>query len=140
MNIAKNSGATVNKTKRKGLARILWAGYYSYKGIVAACRNEAAFRQELILMFIMLPFAFWLGETVLQHLLLIAPCILVIIVELINSAIEAIVDRIGSEVHELSGRAKDMGSAAVFFSLMLVILSWGFIAWHRFGANVNQVG
>ena len=130
----------MNKPETKGIKRIISASYYSYRGIVAAYRNEAAFRQELILMFIMLPFAFWLGETALHYLLLIAPCILVIIVELINSAIEAIVDRIGSEVHELSGRAKDMGSAAVFFSLMLVILSWGFIAWHRFGANVNQVG
>jgi diacylglycerol kinase (ATP) len=124
----------MNKKKRKGIKRIMLASYYSYRGIVAACRHEAAFRQELILMFLMLPFAFWLGETPLQYILLIAPCILVIIVELINSAIEAIVDRIGSEMHELSGRAKDMGSAAVFFSLVLVILSWGFIAWHRFGA------
>ncbi len=139
MNMEKNSGATMNKTKRKGLARILWAGYYSYKGIVAACRNEAAFRQELTAMVIMLPFAFWLGETAVQHILLIAPCILVIIVELINSAIEAIVDRIGPERHELSGRAKDMGSAAVLLSLLLVILSWGFIAWHRFGLGMTPI-
>lgn len=86
-------------------------------------------------MLIMLPFAFWLGETVEQHILLISPCILVIVVELINSAIETVVDRIGSEMHELSGRAKDMGSAAVLFSLLLVLLSWGLIAWHRFGTN-----
>ncbi len=123
----------MNKTERKGLRRILWANYYSYRGIVAACRHEAAFRQELTAMLIMLPFAFWLGETAVQRILLIAPCILVIIVELINSAIEAIVDRIGSEMHELSGRAKDMGSAAVFLSLLLVLMSWGLIAWHRFG-------
>ena len=87
-------------------------------------------------MLLMLPFAFWLGETAEQQILLIAPCILVIIVELINSAIEAVVDRIGPEMHELSGRAKDMGSAAVLFSLLLVILSWGLIAWHRFGIDV----
>ena len=118
----------------------MWASRYSYRGIAAAFRHEAAFRQELTAMLILLPFVFWLGETAVQYILLIAPCILVIIVELINSAIEAIVDRVGPEVHELSGRAKDMGSAAVFFSLMLVILSWGLIAWHRFGANVTQVG
>ena len=76
----------------------------------------------------------------MQHILLIATCLLVIIVELLNSAIEAIVDRIGPEMHELSGRAKDMGSAAVLFSLALVILSWGLIAWHRFGINVTQAG
>ncbi len=127
----------MSKPARKGLTRIIWAGYYSYRGIIAACRYEAAFRQELILMLIMLPFAFWLGETAEQRILLIGPCVLVIIVELMNSAIEAVVDRIGSEMHELSGRAKDMGSAAVLFSLILVIISWGLIAWHRFGLNVT---
>lgn len=91
-------------------------------------------------MLFMLPFSFWLGETVEQQILLIAPCIVVLIVELINSAIEATVDRIGYEAHDLSGRAKDMGSAAVFFSLLLVILSWGLIAWHRFGVNVVPAG
>ncbi len=123
----------MNKPGRSGIKRIFWAGYYSYRGIIAACRHEAAFRQEMTLMLLMLPFAFWLGETAEQQILLIAPCVLVIIVELINSAIEAVVDRIGPEMHELSGRAKDMGSAAVLFSLLLVILSWGLIAWHRFG-------
>lgn len=91
-------------------------------------------------MLVLLPFAFWLGENAVQYILLIAPCLLVIIVELLNSAIEAIVDRIGPEMHELSGRAKDMGSAAVLFSLALVILSWGVIAWHRFGASTTQAG
>ena len=118
----------------------MWASCYSYRGIAAAFRHEAAFRQELTAMIILLPFAFWLGETAVQRIVLIAPCILVIIVELINSAIEAVVDRIGPEMHELSGRAKDMGSAAVLLSLLLVILSWGFIAWHRFGSSTIKVG
>jgi len=130
----------MNKSERKGLTRIMWASRYSYRGIAAAFRHEAAFRQELTAMLILLPFAFWLGETAVQYILLIAPCILVIIVELMNSAIEAIVDRIGPEMHELSGRAKDMGSAAVLLSLLLVILSWGFIAWHRFGSGTAQIG
>lgn len=130
----------MNQPARKGIKRIVWATHYSYKGIIAAYRNEAAFRQELISMFALLPVAFWLGETAVQHILLIAPCLLVIIVELLNSAIEAIVDRIGPEMHELSGRAKDMGSAAVLFSLALVVLSWGLIAWHRFGVNAIQAG
>ena len=130
----------MDQPARKGIKRIVWATYYSYKGIIAAYRNEAAFRQELTVMLLLLPVAFWLGETAVQHILLIAPCLLVIIVELLNSAIEAIVDRIGPEMHELSGRAKDMGSAAVLFSLALVILSWGLIAWHRFGVNAIQAG
>ena len=91
-------------------------------------------------MLIMLPFAFWLGETVEQQILLIVPCIVVLIVELINSAIEAVVDRIGSEMHELSGRAKDLGSAAVLLSILLVILSWGLIAWDQFGMDFTQAG
>lgn len=138
--MTENSKVTMNKPERRGLARIMWASCYSYQGIAAAFRHEAAFRQELTAMIILLPFAFWLGETAVQRIVLIAPCILVIIVELINSAIEAVVDRIGSEMHELSGRAKDMGSAAVLLSLLLVILSWGLIAWHRFGSSTIKVG
>lgn len=121
-----------NKPRRRGIARLLWAAYYSYRGIRAACMFEAAFRQELVLMMALVPLAFWLGETVEQRILLIAPCFLVIVVELLNSAIEAVVDRIGAERHELSGQAKDMGSAAVFCSLLLVALSWGLIGWNRF--------
>ncbi|OEU55898.1 MAG: diacylglycerol kinase [Desulfobulbaceae bacterium S3730MH12] len=130
----------MNKPERSGPKRIIRACYYSCRGIFAAWRHEAAFRQELILMLIMLPFAFWLGETVEQQILLIVPCIVVLIVELINSAIEAVVDRIGSEMHELSGRAKDLGSAAVLLSILLVILSWGLIAWDQFGMDFTQAG
>lgn len=122
----------LNKPNRTGLSRVLWAGYYSMRGLSAACRNEAAFRQELGLLLFLFPLAFWVGETVEQQILLIAPCFLVIVVELLNSAIEAVVDRIGAERHVLSGQAKDMGSAAVFCSLLLVCLSWGLIGWNRF--------
>lgn len=128
----KNDTDEMSKPGRKGVQRIIWATYYSFRGVRAALQNEAAFRQEFALMVFLLPLAFWLGETVEQQLLLIAPCILVVVVELLNSAIEAVVDRIGSERHILSGRAKDMGSAAVFFCLFLVVLSWGLIGWHRF--------
>ncbi|HEY9034852.1 MAG TPA: diacylglycerol kinase [Pseudomonadales bacterium] len=124
--------AAPNKPGRRGIQRIIWATHYSWLGIVAAWRNEAAFRQELLLMALLLPAAIWLGQTPLERLLLIAPCFLVVIVELLNSAIEAVVDRIGSDLHTLSGQAKDMGSAAVFFSLCLVMISWGSIAWQRF--------
>lgn len=122
----------MSKPGRKGIQRVLWAAYYSYRGIRSAIQNEAAFRQELALMLFLIPLAFWLGETVEQQILLIGPCVLVVVVELLNSAIEAVVDRIGSERHVLSGQAKDMGSAAVFFSLLLVVVSWGLIGWNRF--------
>lgn len=128
----KNGQSLHNKPRRRGLKRVVWAAYYSYRGLRAAWKHEAAFRQELILMFIMLPFAFWLGDSIEQQLLLLGPCILVIVVELLNSAVEAVVDRLGPEYHELSGQAKDMGSAAVFCSLLLVALSWGMVGWNRF--------
>jgi len=124
----------MSKPGRKGVQRIFWATYYSYRGIRSAIQHEAAFRQEFALMLVLIPLAFWLGETVEQQILLIGPCLLVVVVELINSAIEAVVDRIGSERHVLSGQAKDMGSAAVFFCLVLVVISWGLIGWERFSS------
>ena len=81
---------------------------------------------------VLVPLAFWLGQTVVEIVMLIGVCFIVLIVEFLNSAIEATVDRIGSEQHELAGRAKDMGSAAVFLSLMLVVLVWVAIAYQRF--------
>ena len=122
----------MNKPSRTGITRIYYATGYSFKGIKAAWKHEAAFRQELSLMMLMVPAAFWLGQTTEQRLLLILPCFIVVIAELINSAIEAVVDRIGPEHHTLSGQAKDIGSAAVFFSLLMVGISWGMIIWQRF--------
>ncbi len=121
-----------NKPGRTGLARIIWATKYSAQGISAAWKNESAFRQELASMGLMLPAAFWLGQTAVERIVLITPLFIVVIVELLNSAIEAVVDRVSAEKHVLSGRAKDMGSAAVLFALGLVVLSWGCIAAQRF--------
>lgn len=121
-----------NRQDRTGIRRVVRAWHYSRQGIAVACRQEAAFRQELFLFTILIPLAFWVGETAEQRLLLIGPCVLVIVVELLNSAVEAVVDRIGRERHELSGQAKDMGSAAVLCSLFLVLLSWLLICWQRF--------
>ena len=118
--------------KNKGLNRVIKACGYSIAGLKAAWREEAAFRQESLLMIIMLPLAFWLGETVLEQMLLIAVCVLAVIVELINSAIEAVVDRISDEQHVLAGRAKDMGSAAVFVSILLIVVVWCGVALDRF--------
>lgn len=108
---------------------------FSTQGLVAAWKNEAAFRQELTLVALLLPVAIWLGQNALERAVLIGCLLLVVLVELLNSAIEAAVDRHGEQLHELSGRAKDMGSAAVFVSLVLVALVWGLIAAERFLAT-----
>lgn len=110
--------------KATGLKRIMNAAGYSYLGLVATFKNEAAFRQELVLFIILAPVALWLDISALEKALLISSLVLVLIVELINSAIEAVVDRIGSEHHELSGRAKDIGSAAVFLALLNAGTVW----------------
>ena len=114
----------MSKPGRTGIERIVHAAGYSLRGMIAAFRHEAAFRQELVLLLVLLPLAAWLGETAIERAILIASLMLVIIVELLNSAIEAIVDRVGTEHHELSGRAKDIGSAAVFISLVNVVIIW----------------
>ncbi|MBQ4671855.1 diacylglycerol kinase [Aeromonas dhakensis] len=108
-----------------GVTRIINATGYSMKGLKSAWINEAAFRQELMLILLLMPLAFWIGDTLDQILLLICISWLVVIVEVLNSAVEAVVDRIGSEHHELSGRAKDLGSAAVFIALAINALVWG---------------
>lgn len=97
---------------------------FSAQGFGHAWRYEAAFRQELILCAVLVPVALWLGDDGLERLLLIGSCALVLIVELLNSAVEAAIDRVGHERHELSGRAKDLGSAAVFVSLLLAAATW----------------
>ena len=122
----------MGKPGNTGVRRIIRAAKYSSQGLAAAWRHEAAFRQELVLTLVLLPAAIWLGRSALERTLLIAVCILVLIVELLNSAIEAAIDRHGEARHELSGRAKDLGSAAVLFSLLLLVLVWSVVAWQRF--------
>lgn len=122
----------MNKPDRSGMMRIIHATGYSQKGLRAAWQHEEAFRQECILAAILLPLAFWLGENALERIALIIPVFLVVIVELINSAIEAAIDRISTDRHPLSGQAKDIGSAAVMMSLILCALSWGLIIVQRF--------
>jgi diacylglycerol kinase (ATP) len=113
------------KPGKKGIERIFDAALYSIKGYKYAWKNEAAFRQEVCLAIILIPVAFYLGETAIEVSILIIPIFITLIIELINSAIEAVVDRIGSELHELSGAAKDIGSAAVLISLVLCGIVWG---------------
>ncbi|MDX2507189.1 MAG: diacylglycerol kinase [Gammaproteobacteria bacterium] len=115
------------KPAKTGLARIIDAAGYSWQGLTAAYQHEAAFRQELFLVFILLPFALWLGENGLESAILVASLFIVLITEILNSAIEAVVDRFGHEHHELSARAKDMGSAAVFLALTNTVICWTLI-------------
>lgn len=121
----------MEKRSRKGLRRLWDAALFSLYGLKAAWRHETAFRQELVLIIVLLPAAWWLGATMTQRAVLIAVLLLVLIVELLNSAIEAIVDRIGAERHPLSGRAKDMGSAAVLLALIAAATVWTLVAWQR---------
>lgn len=107
-----------------GLARILKAITYSWKGLLAAWRHEAAFREEACAALVLTPVALYFGEGGLEKAMLITSVVLVLMAEMINSAIEACVDRYGSEHHELAGRAKDIASTAVAFALLLVPVVW----------------
>ncbi|MGD9949372.1 MAG: diacylglycerol kinase [Desulfobulbus sp.] len=110
-----------------GLARIFRATICSKTGIIAAFRNEAAFRQEVILCVILLPLALWLGRSNVERALLVGSLLVVLIVELLNTAIEVVVDRIGVDRHELSGLAKDLGSASVSMAILLTVIVWGLV-------------
>ncbi|MCB1803289.1 MAG: diacylglycerol kinase [Gammaproteobacteria bacterium] len=110
-----------------GLTRVLRAFGYSMLGLRACWRYEAAFRQEALLALVVIPLGLWLGDGATEKVLLVGSWLLVMIVELLNSAIEAVVDRFGAEHHDLCGRAKDMGSAAVFLTISLALLTWGLI-------------
>mgnify|MGYP003596779895 CR=1 FL=1 len=116
---------------RTGLDRVVHAAGYSAQGMSAALRHESAFRQEAVLAAAMLPASIWLGSTWLERSMLIGTVVLVLIVELLNSGIEAVVDRISLDLHELSKRAKDYGSAAVLLSLLLCGGVWASALWHR---------
>lgn len=128
----------MGKPGNTGLRRIVNATFFSLAGLRAAWRHESAFRQEVALCVVLIPAGVWLGQTAVERSLLIGSCLLVLIVELLNSGIEAVVDRVGAEHHQLSGQAKDLGSAAVFLSLLLVLLIWGLIAWSRFGPSLSN--
>ena len=122
----------MGKPGNTGIRRIIGATRFSAQGLAYAFRNEAAFRQELALMVVLTPFAFWLGQSTIERLLLILTLLIALIVELLNAAIEATVDRIGDDHHRLAGAAKDMGSAAVSISLVVVVATWSAVAWERF--------
>ena len=115
------------KPGHTGLTRILKATGFSWLGLKAAWRHESAFRQEVVLFVFLFPLALYLGSNGIERAVLAGSLFLVLIVELLNSGLEAIVDRVGSEHHELAGRAKDMGSAAVFISLAAMLTTWALV-------------
>ena len=114
-------------TKVTGIKRLYYATWYSLKGLKAAFLSEPAVRQELALLVFGIALSLWLDVTAVERVLLVSSLLLIIIVELLNSAIEAAVDRIGPEIHELSGKAKDIGSAAVFVAIILALFCWASI-------------
>lgn len=116
------------------VGRIIRATGYSIAGLRVAISKESAFRQELILFVILAPLGFWLGANGIERVLLIGSLMIVLIVELLNSAVEAAIDRISKKRHKLSGRAKDMGSAAVYLALLLVIMTWTLVLYERISA------
>jgi diacylglycerol kinase (ATP) len=118
-----------DRLKPTGFTRLFKAARVSWMGLAGAFREEAAFRQELALAVVVIPLGLCLGRNGVERALLVAPMFLVLVVELVNSAIEATIDRIGRERHELSGLAKDIGSAAVFMSLLLLLVVWTLVLW-----------
>ncbi len=113
------------KSKDTDLKRVVNATRYSLKGLRAAFKHEAAFRQELMIAAVLIPLTFFLPVSVNEQIALIVAVLFVMLVELLNSAVEAVVDRVGEEYHELAGRAKDTGSAAVMFALLIAVVIWG---------------
>lgn len=122
----------MSKPGKTGVTRIVHAFFYSMKGLKAAWNHEAAFRQEVVLSLVLIPLSFWLAQTHIELILLISSVFWVLLAELANSSIEAVVDRTGTDHHHLSGRAKDIGSALVFISLLLLAIVWAIIAFNRF--------
>ena len=112
------------KSTSLGFKRLINAFGFSMQGFKAAYKGEEAFRQEVFVLMFAIPLAFWLGDTALEVALLIGSVLLMLVVELLNSAIEAVVDRFGGELHVLSGQAKDMGSAAVLLITINAIIIW----------------
>ena len=116
----------------RGPGRILKATIWSWQGLRAAWLHESSFRLEVWLLVVAVPLALWLGDSGLERAVMIGSCLLVLAAELLNSAIEAVIERYGPEHHVLAGRAKDMGSAAVFVLMMNVLVCWGLILVPRF--------
>ena len=121
-----------DRLKPTGFTRIIRAFGYSAQGLAHAWREEAAFRQEATLAILVIPLGLYLGRTGVERALLVSPMLLILIVEILNSAVEAVVDRSGMEHHRLAGMAKDMGSAAVLLSFLLLCTVWFLLLFDHF--------
>ncbi len=122
----------MGKPGNTGFTRIIKAFGFSMQGLGASWKHESAFRQETMLAIILLPLAFWLARTTAELMILLMTLFIVVITEVLNSAVEAVVDRVSEDHHKLAGRAKDMGSAAVFLSLTMAAIVWGVLLFDRF--------
>ena len=125
----------MTKPQATGIRKLINSTIYSWQGLRAAWQHEEAFRLELCLALLFLPLAWIVGDGLVHQLLLTMVCVLVVLAELVNTAIESVVDRIGSEPHPLSGQAKDLGSAIVLITLLLFWLIWGPSLWHFYRAS-----
>ncbi len=123
----------MNSIKQTIDARLIKAGAHSWAGLKATWSDEQAFRIEVMLGLLLFPAAFWLGDSLADYLLLWGSMALVLIVEILNTAIETLVDRVGTEQSPLSKKAKDQGSAAVFIAMMFFVVVWLFMLAHRLG-------
>jgi diacylglycerol kinase (ATP) len=121
----------MGKPGNTGVRRIVNATFFSFAGLRTAWQNEAAFRQECLACVVLIPAGLWLGQNAVERVLLVGSCLWVLIVELLNTAVESVVDRVGTDHHRLSGQAKDLGSAAVLMSLVLLLFVWASIGWSR---------
>ena len=126
----KNTGVPHNKTT--GLRHTIESWSYTAAGFKAAYKHESAIRQEVVVFTILIPAAFWLGTNAIETAYLITTCLFVFMAEIMNAAIEAVVDRVGTEYHELSGRAKDLASAAVYVGWINLIITWPLFIFERF--------
>ncbi|MBS1160249.1 MAG: diacylglycerol kinase [Proteobacteria bacterium] len=129
MSLEKQLESAADLKGKKGLVRLWNALGYSRDGLTAAWQNEAAFREELLLAVIAIPLAFYLGHTGVDRALMVGSILLILIVEILNSGLEAVVDKASPEKHELAKRAKDMGSAAVLLSLLNAATIWACLLW-----------
>jgi len=128
---APTSKPDINEEKQKGMAHLVSAIFWSRDGFYAALRDEAAFRQELVLFSLLTPVAIWMGGTAVETLFLVGSLFLVLIVELLNTAMEATVNRISTKWHILSKKAKDVGSAAVMLAIIHAVFVWIFILYRH---------
>ncbi|MCH7742834.1 MAG: diacylglycerol kinase [Proteobacteria bacterium] len=129
--MSQESQSSFDKASNTGLRHLINATRFSWQGLKAAVQRESAFRQEIALIFVLIPPGIWIADSLVEFVLLMVVCLLVLVIELLNSAVEAAIDRIGNEHHPISALAKDYGSAAVMISLVIVAMVWSVMLFAR---------